>query len=195
MEQVVLAILAVVGALAVGTAFIFAFSRRNNDLHRSARLAIFAAVVTFVAATAGFIIATRIFYFDASRHAPSPSGIQVIVTLQTYNPQTNLFSLDGSIRGLKPEQEIWLVFRSAQRDLPFPAPAPCNIFSENLFSCQRILTGTPGPATPNVKGFLVAAVPKAAAVFRKYNSGSLGTAGLHDLPDGAILISKVCLGS
>ncbi len=194
MEGVVLVILVVVGALAVTSASIFAFARRNNDRLRSVRLAVFAAVVTCVAATAGFVTLTRVHYFDTLGHPPSTAGVHVVFTSQTYDPGTSLFSLNGFVRGLKPEQELWIVFRGVQRDHLFPAPAPCVILPADQLSCRQSLTGTLRPGTTNVKGFVVAVVPKAAAMFRKYDSGSLGTTGLHELPDGATLVSQISVG-
>lgn len=195
MQRVVLVILAAIGVLAVVGASIFAFARRKGDRLRSARLAVFTAVVTFVAATAGFVALTRIHYFDALGRAPSTAGIQVVFTSQTYDPETALFNLNGFVRGLRPEQELWIVFRGERRDHLFPAPAPCGILPENRFSCQQSITGTLTPGTAKVKGFLVAAIPKAAAIFRQYDSGSLGTAGLRELPDGATLVSQISVGS
>jgi hypothetical protein len=194
MEGVVLVVLVVVGVLAVASVSIFAFSRRKNDRLRSVRLAAFAAVVTFVAATAGFVVLTRVHHFYTLGR-PSPSaGVHVVFTSQTYNPESSLFSLNGSVRGLKPRQELWIVFRGAQRDHLFPASAPCVILPQSQLSCQQNLTGTLNPEVANIKGFLVAAPPKAAAMFRRYDSGSLGTAGLHELPDGATLVSQISVG-
>ncbi|MBV9162218.1 MAG: hypothetical protein JO309_06990 [Pseudonocardiales bacterium] len=195
MTQVVLVILAAVGILAVLGAFIFAFARRKDDRPRSLRLAVFVAVVTFVVATAGFIAFTRVHYFDSSGRARSTADIKIVFTSQTYDPGTALFSLNGFVRGLRPGQELWVVFRGARRNHLFPAPAPCGILPENRFSCQQTITGTLSPVVANVKGFVVAAIPEAAATFRQYNSGSLGTAGLRELPDGATLISPISVGS
>lgn len=194
MERVVLVILVVVGALAIASTSIFAFARRKSGRLRSVRLAVFAAVVTFVVATAGFVALTRAHYFDKLGTPQSTAGIHVVFTSQTYDPETSLFSLHGFVRGLKPGQEIWIVFRGARRDRLFPAPAPCGISPENQFSCQQILTGTLNPGVANVKGFVVVSIPKAAVMFRQYNSGSLGTVGLHELPDGATLVSQISVG-
>jgi hypothetical protein len=195
MERVVLVILVAVGVLTVVGAFFFAFARRKDDRRRSVRLAVFAAVVSFVVATAGFVALTHVRYFDASRRTHSPAGIQVVFTSQTYDPGTALFSLNGLVRGLRPEQQLWVVFRGAQRDRLFPAPAPCNILPKGRFSCQQNITGTLGPGVVNAKGFVVAVVPAAAAIFKQYASGSLGTAGLHELPDGAAVVSQISVGS
>lgn len=194
MEGVVLTILVIVGVLAVACTCIFAFVGRKNDRLRSVRLTVLAAVVTFVVATAGFVALTRSRYFDTLSHSSSTAGVHVIFTSQTYNPETFLFSLNGSVRGLKPRQELWIVFRGAQRNHLFPASAPCAILPENRLSCQQNLTGTLNPEVTNVKGFVVAATPKAAAMFRQYDSGSLGTVGLHELPDGATLVSQISVG-
>jgi hypothetical protein len=194
MEEMVLVILVVAGALAVASVCIFAFVRRKNDRLRSVRLTVLAAVMTFVAATAGFVALTRAHYFDTLGHPPSTTGVHVVFTSQTYDPGTSLFSLNGSVRGLRPEQELWIVFRGAQRAHLFPAPAPCVISPANQLSCQQNLTGALSPGVVNVKGFVVAAAPKAAAMFRQYDSGALGTAGLHELPDGATLVSQISVG-
>jgi hypothetical protein len=193
--MVVLVILVAVGVLAVVGAFFFAFSRRTDDRRRSVRLAVFAAVVSFVVATAGFITLAHVRYFDAARRTHSPAGIQVVFTSQTYDPETALFGLNGLVRGLKPEQQLWVVFRGARRDHLFPAPAPCTILPEGRFSCQQSITGTLGPGATNMKGFVVAVVPAAAAIFKRYASGSLGTVGLHGLPDGAAVVSQISVGS
>jgi hypothetical protein len=194
MEGVVLAILVVVGVLAVASACIFAFVRRKNRRLRSVRLAVLAAVVTFVVATAGFVTFARARYFDTLVHPPPTAGVHVVFTSQTYNPENFLFSLNGFVRGLKSGQELWIVFRGAQRNHLFPAPEPCVILPENQLGCQQNLTGTLNPAVTNIKGFLVVATPKAATMFRQYDSGSLGTAGLHELPDGATLVSQISVG-
>lgn len=195
MERVVLVALSVVGVLVVASSFFFAFFRRKNDRSRSVRLAIFAAVVTFVVATAAFISVVRMFYFDSLGQARSATGIQTVFISQTYDPRTGLFGLDGSVSGLQPEQELWIVFRNAQRGHHLLALAPCSILSENRFSCQKIATGAPRPAEPNIKGFIVAAMPGAAAVLRQSNSGSPKAVDLHQLPRGAMLISQISLGS
>lgn len=195
MERVVLVALSVVGVIAVMSSFIFAFFRRKDDRFRSVRLAIFAAVVTFVFATACFVAITRLFYFGSSGRAPSVAGVQAVFTSQTYDPRTGLFGLDGSVSGLKPEQELWVFFRDAQRSHSFLALAPCSILPENRFSCQKIATRAPSPAEPNIKGFIVAAMPAAAAVLRQSNSGSPGTVDLHQLPRGATLVSQISIGS
>jgi hypothetical protein len=195
MEKIVLVVLVAVGVLAVVGAFFFAFYRRTDDRRRSVRLAVFAAVVSFVVATTGFIALTHVRYFDASRRTPSSVGIQVVFTSQTYDPETALFGLNGLVRGLKPGQQLWVVFRGARRDHLFPAPAPCNILPEGRFNCQQSITGTLGPRATNMKGFVVAVFPAAAAIFKQYASGSLGTAGLPELPDGAAVVSQISVGS
>lgn len=196
MEGVVLAILVVVGVLAVVSVSIFAFAQRKNDRLRSVRLAAFAAVVTFVAATAGFVVLTRVYHFYSHglSRPSSSAGVHVIFTSQTYNPETSLFVLNGFVRGLKPDRELWIVFRGTQRDHLFPASAPCAVLPENQLSCQQNLIGILNPESANVKGFLVSAAPKAAAVLRQYDSGSLGTVGLREFPDGATLVSQISVG-
>ncbi|MGH3856607.1 MAG: hypothetical protein ACRDR6_24605 [Pseudonocardiaceae bacterium] len=194
MEGIVLVILVAFGALAVAGASIFTFARRKNHHPRSVRIAVFSAVVTFVVATAGFVTLASGHHFD-SLGRPASTGIQVVFTSQTYDPGTAVFSLNGSVRGLKPGQELWTVFRGAPRGPLFPAPAPCGISSDNLFSCQQILRGTLSPGLANMKGFVVAAVPGAADTFRQYNSGSLGTIGLQELPDGTTQISQISIGN
>ncbi|MGH3827790.1 MAG: hypothetical protein ACRDQX_11550 [Pseudonocardiaceae bacterium] len=194
MEGIVLVVLVTVGALALVGASVFAFARRKNHRPRSVRLAVFSAVVTFVAATAGFVTLARGHRFDALGRPPS-TGIQVVFTSQTYDPGTAQFSLNGSVRGLQPGQEIWTVFRATPRGRLFPAPAPCGISSDNLFSCQQILRGTLSPGLVNVKGFVVAAIPGADDTFRQYNSGSLGTTGLQELPDGTTQVSQISVGN
>jgi hypothetical protein len=196
MQRAILPILAAVGVLVVVGAFRFAFSRRKDDQLRSMRLAVFSAVVTFVAATAVFIAIARVHHFNPSGGMSSTTGIQILFTSQTYDPGTARFSLNGVARGLKPEQELWVVFRGPQRDrLYFPAPTPCGILPENQFSCQQVITGNLSPGTAKVRGLLIAAVPEVADIFRRYNSGSLGTAGLHELPDGATVVSQISIGS
>ncbi|MBV8540899.1 MAG: hypothetical protein JO364_01525 [Pseudonocardiales bacterium] len=195
MEGVVLVILAVVGALAVVSTSIFAFARRNSDRPRSVRLAVFAAVMTFVVATAGFVALARAHYFDTLGRPHSTAGIQVVFTSQTYDPGTALFSLNGVVRGLKPGQDLWVVFRNAQQDHIFPAPAPCGIQPGGLFSCRQRLTGRLSPEVTNVRGSVVAATPQAAATFMEYNSGPRGTTGLRELPDGATRVSQISVGS
>ncbi|MGH3829585.1 MAG: hypothetical protein ACRDRS_03890 [Pseudonocardiaceae bacterium] len=193
MRGIFLIVLAAAGALAVVGASIFAFSRRENHRPQSARVAVFSAVVTFVAATAGFVTLAHGHHFDALGRPPS-TGIRVVFTSQTYDPETALFSLNGSVRGLRPGQELWTVFRGAPRGPLFPAPAPCGISSDNLFSCQQSLRGTLSPERANMKGFVVAAIPGAADTFRQYNSGSLGTTGLQELPDGTTKVSQISVG-
>ena len=197
MQRAILPILAVVGLLVVVGAFIFAFSRRKkNDQLRSVRLAVFSAVVTFVVATAVFISIARVHHFNSLGGASSTTGIQVFLTSQTYDPGTAQFSLNGVARGLRPEQELWIVFRGPQRDrLYFPAPAPCGILPESRFSCQEVITENLSPEPAKVRGYLVAAVPEAAAIFTRYHSGPRGTGGLHELPDGATVISQISIGS
>lgn len=194
MERAVLAILAAVGALALAGASIFAFARRNNHRLRSVRLAVFAGVVTFVAATTSFIVLARVHYFDALGHQ-NHTGIHVVFTSQTYNLGTALFSLDGSVRGLRPGRELWIVFRGAQEGHFFPASAPCDTLPNDLFSCRQSLTGNLSPAVMKVRGYVVVATPGAAAIFRRYNSGSLGTTGLPELPGGATQISQISVGA
>ena len=195
MQRVILPVLVVVGLLIVVGAFKFAFSRRSNDQLRSVRLAVFAAVVTFVAATAVFIAIARAHHFKSLSGASATTGIQVFFTSQTYDPGAAQFSLNGVARGLRPEQELWVVFRGPQRDrLYFPAPIPCGILPESRFSCQEVIAGNLGPGPAKVRGYLVAATPEAVDIFRRYNSGSLGTGGLHELPDGATVISQISIG-
>jgi hypothetical protein len=194
MEQVVLITLSVVGLLAVASSFAFAFLRRRDNRFRSVRLAIFAAVVTFVFTTACVVAVTRIFYFSSLGRASS-TGIQVVFTSQTYDPRTGLFGLDGSVSGLKPEQQLWIFFRDAQRDHHFLALAPCDILPQNRFSCHKIATGAPRPAESGIKGFIAAAMPEAVAVLRQSNSGSPGTVDLYQLPRGATRISQISVGS
>lgn len=194
MEGVVLVVLVVVGVLAVASVSIFAFARRKNDRLRSVRLAAFAAVMTFVAATAGFVVLTRVHHFYTLGRPSPNAGVHAVFTSQTYNPENSLFSLNGFVRGLKPGQELWIVFRGAQRNHFFPAPAPCVVLPENQLGCQQNLTGTLNPEVTDVKGFLIVVTPKAAVMFRQYDSGSLGTVGLHELPDGATLVSQISVG-
>ncbi len=195
MQRAILPILAVVGTLVVVGAFIFAFSRRKDDRLRSVRLAVFSAVVTFVAATAVFIAIARAHYSNAWGGTSSTTGIQAFFTSQTYDPGTAQFSLTGVARGLKPGQELWVVFRSPQRDrLYFPAPTSCDILPENRFSCQEVIAGNLSLGLVKVRGYLIAAAPGAADIFRRYNSGSLGTAGLHELPDDATVVSQISIG-
>jgi len=195
MERAVVIILAVVGVLAVAGACIFAFVRRKDDHLRSVRLAVLAAVISFVVATAGFVAFTHRHYADAWHRESSPAGIHVVYTSQTYDPQTALFRLHGIVRGSKPEQQLWVVFHSARRDRFFPAPAPCTISSEGDFSCQQNIADTLSPGVADTKGSIVAVPPEAADVFRQYASGSRGTAGWHRLPDGATEVSHISVGS
>jgi hypothetical protein len=197
MIRVVLVALFVVGSLAVMSAFIFAFTRRKGDRFYSMRMAIFAVVLTFVLATSGLIVVGRMFYFhDMRRNTPPPAAAQVVFTSQTYDLQSGLFSLEGSVWGLGPGQQLWVVFRSSQQDRLFPAQFPCEILSKNRFSCLRISTGALSPSKPNVKGFIVAAEPGVATNFRWGTSeSSPGAAGLHRLPDGVTLVSKIAIGS
>lgn len=195
MQRSILPILAAVGILVVVGAFIFAFSRRKDDRLRSVRLAVFSAVVTLVAATAVFIVIARAHHFNSSSGASSATGIQAFFISQTYDPETAHFSLTGVARGLKPGQELWVVFRSPQRDrLYFPAPTPCDILPEDRFSCQEVIAGNLSPGPVKVRGYLIAAAPGAADLFRRYNSGSIGTAGLHEIPDDATVISQISIG-
>lgn len=194
MEGAVLVILVVVGVVALASVSIFAFARRKIDRLRSVRLAVFAAVVTFVAATSGFVILARVHYFDTLGRPPSTAGAHVVFTSQTYNPGNSLYSLNGLVRGLNSDQNLWIVFRGAQRGHLLPAPVPCVILPDNQFSCQQILTGTLDPGVANVKGFVVVANPQATTMLRRYGSGSLRTPGLRQLPDGATLVSQISVG-
>ena len=195
MEKVVLTVLFVAGLFAVMSAFVFAFTRWKGDRSYSVRMGVFVVVVTFVLATAGLIVAGRVFYFHGMRNMSPPDTVQMVFTSQTYDLQSGLFNLEGSVQGLGPGRELWVVFRGAQPDRLFPAQAPCEILSENRFSCLRIWTGAPSPNRPNVKGFIVAAAPEAATAFRRDISGSSSRAvSLHQLPDGVTLVSKITIG-
>lgn len=199
MERAVVIVLAVVGILAVAGACFFAFARRKDDHLRSVRLAVLAAVISFVVATAGFVAFTHRHYAGAWHRESSPvgthAGIHVVFTSQTYDPQTALFSLQGIVRGSEPEQQLWVVFHGARRDRFFPAPAPCTISPEGNFSCQQNIAGTLNPGVVDTKGWIVTVAPEAADVFRQYTSGSAGTAGLRRLPDGVTVISQISVGS
>ncbi|HEY3689526.1 MAG TPA: hypothetical protein VGL46_04395 [Pseudonocardiaceae bacterium] len=197
MVIVVLAALFVAGFLAVGGAFVFAFSRRKINRSYSVRMAVFVVVLTFVLATFGFIVAGRMFFFHSTRNASSSATVQVVFTSQTYDLQSGLFSLEGSVRGLGSGQELWVVFRDSQSDRLFPAQAPCAVLPDNRFSCLRIPTGALNPSKPNVKGFMVAAAPRAAAAIFRRDASELSprTVSLYGLPDGATLVSKIAIGS
>jgi hypothetical protein len=197
MVRVVLTALFVAGFLAVLGSFAFAFARRKDDRSYSMRTAVFVVVLTFVLATSGLIAVGRMFYFHDMRNAPPPIAAEVVFTSQVYDLQSGLFSLEGSIRGLGPGQELWVVFRDSKSDRLFPAQAPCEILPGNMFSCLRISTGAPSPSKPNIKGFMaVAASGAAATAFRRDTSESLpGAVSLHRLPDGVTLISKIAIGS
>jgi hypothetical protein len=76
MIKIVLVTLFVVGSLAVVSAFVFAFTRREGDRFYSIRMAIFAVVLTFVLATSGLIVVGRMFYFhDIRRNTPMISNL------------------------------------------------------------------------------------------------------------------------
>jgi hypothetical protein len=196
MVSAVLATLFVAGFLAVVGAFIFAFIRKNSRPY-SVRMAILAVVLTFVLATFGVIVAGRMFYFHRLSAASSPTATRVIYTSQTYDLQSGLFTLEGSVRGLSRGQQLWVVFRDSRSDRLFPAKAPCATLPGDRFSCSRIATGAPTSTRPNVKGFIVAVAPGAsAAVLRLDVSGlSLEKGNVHRLPDGVTLIGKVTIGN
>jgi hypothetical protein len=176
-------------------AFIFAFTRRKGERSYSVRMGVFVIVLTFVLATSGLIVAGRMFYFHGVRNVPLPATAQMVFTSQTYDLQSGLFSLEGSVWGLGPGQELWVVFRGEQSDRLFPAQSPCEILSENRFSCSRISTGALNPSKPNVKGFIVVAAPEVATIFRRSTSGlPSGTVDFHQLPHGATLVGKISIG-
>ena len=148
MEKVVLTILLIAGFLAVVSAFIFAFTRQKDERSYSVRMGAFVVVLTFVLATSGLIVAGRMFYFHGVRNVAPPATAQMVFTSQTYDLQSGLFSLEGSVWGLGPGRELWVVFRGEQSDRLFPAQTPCEILSENRFSCSRISTGALNPSKP-----------------------------------------------
>ena len=197
MVRVVLAILFVVGLIAVVGAFVFAFTRRRADRSYSMRMAVFVVVLTFVIATLGLIVAGRMFYFRDTRGVSSPATVRVVFTSQTYDLGSGLFSLEGSVWGLSPGQQLWVVFGDSKSDRLFPAQAPCGVLPENRFSCLRISIGTFSPSKPNVKGFIVAAAPGAGAAILKGGTSESpsGVGSFHRLPDGVTLVSKIAIGN
>jgi hypothetical protein len=196
MVRAVLAVLFVAGFLAVVVAFIFAFIRKDGRPY-SMRMAIFAVVLTFVFATFGLIAVGRVFYFHRVTDASTPTTVRVVFASQTYDLQSGLFGVAGSVQGLAPGQQLWVVFRDSHYDRLFPAQTPCDLLPDNRFNCSGIPTGAPSPSRPNVKGFLIAATPNAAAAISR-----LGTSGLsprqgstYQLPKGLTLISKITIGN
>jgi hypothetical protein len=196
MVRAVLATLFVAGFLAVVVAFIFAFTRKDSRPY-SMRMAIFAVVLTFVFATFGLIAVGRVFYFHRATDTSTPTTVHVVFTAQTYDLQSGLFSVTGSVQGLTPGQQLWVVFRDSHYDRLFPAQTPCELLPNNKFACSGIPTGAPSPRRPNVKGFLITAAPDATAAIPR-----LGTSGLtprqgntYQLPKGLTLISKITIGN
>ena len=161
----------------------------------SMRMAVFVVVLTFVLATSG-LIAAVVCSLSWHEECAFTGSAEVVFTSQIYDLQSGLFSLEGSIRGLGPGQELWVVFRDSQSDRLFPAQAPCEVLPGNMFSCLRISTGAPSPSKPNVKGFMAVAASSGSCCLQ---AGRLGvvtrTVSLYGLPDGVTLVSKIAIGS